>query len=66
MMSDAGIQLGQASISTGMPNQQQNSGDQSGSGSRGFSRSSESIENAPRIIGTTKITGGQGLVDTFA
>jgi flagellar hook-length control protein FliK len=68
MMSDAGIQLGQATINAGMPNQQQqNFGDQTGSSSRGFSRAGDTADSAaPRVIGTTRITGGQGLVDTFA
>jgi flagellar hook-length control protein FliK len=66
MMSEAGIQLGQATISTGMPNQQNRSGEQSGQNSRGFSQSNDSVDTTTRITGTTKITGGQGLVDTFA
>ncbi|MGZ3159969.1 MAG: flagellar hook-length control protein FliK, partial [Burkholderiaceae bacterium] len=66
MMSDAGIQLGQATISTGMPNQQNRSGEQSGQNSRGFGQANDSVESTTRITGTTKITGGQGLVDTFA
>ncbi|MGZ3240464.1 MAG: flagellar hook-length control protein FliK [Burkholderiaceae bacterium] len=66
MMSDAGIQLGQATISTGMPNQQNKSGDQSGQNARGFGQANDSVDATTRITGTTKITGGQGLVDTFA
>lgn len=66
MMSDAGIQLGQATISAGMPNQQNRSGEQSGQNSRGFGQANDSVDTTTRITGTTKITGGQGLVDTFA
>jgi flagellar hook-length control protein FliK len=68
MMSDAGIQLGQATISAGMPDQQNKSGEQSGSGqnSRGsFGQSNEAADAPARVIGTTKITSGQGLVDTY-
>jgi flagellar hook-length control protein FliK len=67
MMSDAGIQLGQATISMGMPQQQSGSGEQSSQGSRGgFSQNNDSIDTATRVTGTTKIVSGQGLVDTFA
>lgn len=66
MMSDAGIQLGQATISTGMPNQQNKPGEQSGQNGRGFGQNSDSGDSSIRITGTTKITTGQGLVDTFA
>jgi flagellar hook-length control protein FliK len=66
MMSDAGIQLGQATIGTGMPNQQNRSGESSGQNSRGFGQANDSADTTTRITGTTKITGGQGLVDTFA
>lgn len=66
MMSDAGIQLGQATIGTGMPNQQNRSGESSGKNSRGFGQANDSADTTIRITGTTKITGGQGLVDTFA
>jgi flagellar hook-length control protein FliK len=67
MMSDAGIQLGQATIGMSMPQQQNGSGDQSSPGSRGgFSQNNDSIDTATRVTGTTKIVSGQGLVDTFA
>jgi flagellar hook-length control protein FliK len=66
MMSDAGIQLGQATIGTGMPNQQNRSGESSGQNSRSFGQANDSIDTTTRITGTTKIIGGQGLVDTFA
>lgn len=67
MLGDAGIQLGQATISMSMPQQQNRSGDQSSQGSRGgFSQNNESTDTTTRITGTTKIISGQGLVDTFA
>lgn len=66
MMSDSGIQLGQATISAGMPNQQNRSGEQSSQNSRGsFGQSNDVVDAAPRVTSTAKIIGGQGLVDTF-
>jgi flagellar hook-length control protein FliK len=65
MMSEAGIQLGQATVSAGMPDQQNNSGERNGSSSRGNGETGDGTETTTRVIGTTKITGGQGLVDTF-
>lgn len=66
MMSDAGIQLGQATISAGMPDQQNKSAEQSSQNGRGFGQNNDSGDNPIRITGTTKITTGLGLVDTFA
>ncbi|MBG7618415.1 flagellar hook-length control protein FliK [Herbaspirillum sp. AP02] len=70
MMDQAGIQLGQATVNTGMPNQQQgNNGQQQGrassaSGSFGKEQDGELAVNATTT--TTATSSGAGLVDTFA
>lgn len=66
MLGDAGIQLGQANVSAGTPNNQHE-----GSGDRRSSswRTGETDESLDMAIPTSRgqqITGGQGLVDTFA
>ncbi|MDB5990543.1 MAG: fliK [Herbaspirillum sp.] len=77
MMDQAGIQLGQANVSTGMPNQNQqafnqpqsssnsgNRGGNSGNGSGGQNGADialSSVASAPAAGGSS----GQGLVDTF-
>ena len=69
MLDQAGIQLGQATVSTGTPNQQQNAGNQTpghtgrNTGSGTGNDSDIALTAAP----ATQITStGQGLVDTFA
>jgi flagellar hook-length control protein FliK len=69
MLGDAGIQLGQANVSAGTPNNQQGGfggGRQSpGRGSSGSG--ADDAGNAPVRMGRAQgITGGNGLVDTFA
>lgn len=68
MMSEAGIQLGQTTISAGMPHQHNKPGEQGGQGSRSAGQGADTADStAPRITGSSRITsGGQGLVDTFA
>ncbi|TWC65864.1 flagellar hook-length control protein FliK [Herbaspirillum sp. SJZ099] len=69
MMDQAGIQLGQATVNTGMPNQQQGANGQqarapSSSGSFGGQGEDGDIAAA---TGNAAVTGGGlGLVDTFA
>ena len=67
MMSDAGIQLGQASVGTGMPDQQQAPADQrarhAGSSAAQPLDTSDTVARPARI---QAISGGTGLVDTFA
>ncbi|MFJ3058406.1 flagellar hook-length control protein FliK [Herbaspirillum sp. NPDC087042] len=70
MMDQAGIQLGQATVNTGMPNQQQGANSQQqarGSSSSGGSGQDEEGDLAlAGVAGTTQATtSGLGLVDTF-
>ncbi|MEQ1667978.1 MAG: flagellar hook-length control protein FliK [Sulfuriferula sp.] len=65
MMSDAGIQLGQANVSAGDPRQQNNAQQDPASRQNtggNLSADTISLNNAPI---TTKITTGLGLVNTF-
>ena len=65
MMSEAGVQLGQATVNAGMPNQQNSAEQQFAGSSRGTSTNTTPDETTTRVI-TQPIKSGQGLVDTFA
>ncbi|OWY30923.1 flagellar hook-length control protein FliK [Herbaspirillum robiniae] len=68
MMEQAGIQLGQATVNTGMPNQQQNANGQQarGSSSRGTFGKDDEDDVAIAAAGAATVTqSGVGLVDTF-
>jgi len=66
MMDQAGIQLGQATVNSGNPNQQQGGNQQqarnSGPARFGADEADVNVAVVPRPVAT----GGQGLVDTFA
>lgn len=65
MLGDAGIQLGQANVSAGTPQQQGSYGEQQAS-SRGISQTSDrSLLSATTITNNTRIVK-EGLIDTFA
>lgn len=69
MLDQAGIQLGQATVSTGTPNQQQNAGNQTPgqTGRNTGAGSGNDSDIALTAAPATQITStGQGLVDTFA
>ena len=68
MMSDAGIQLGAATVSTGLPNHQQSApNEQPRQAMSRFDTAGGSVDLAARPMNTTTVTGGgQGMVDTFA
>jgi flagellar hook-length control protein FliK len=66
MLGEAGIQLGQANVSAGTPNNQQSGFGEQQQGSRGFDSRKESDDTPARVTRSQPITGGQGLVDTFA
>lgn len=70
MMDQAGIQLGQATVNTGTPNQQQSSNQQQARGASGSSGFSGGNDDAEIHVATVPVrpasSGGQGLVDTFA
>ncbi len=71
MMSDAGITLGNATVGTNLPNQQQSAqGEQASGQSRqnNFSRfggNDTAADNAAPVKITRPIHSGQGMVDTF-
>jgi flagellar hook-length control protein FliK len=68
MLSEAGIQLGQTNVSAGTPNNQQGAfGNQQQPSSRRTSTPAGDNADPPaRVIRSQAITGGQGLIDTFA
>jgi flagellar hook-length control protein FliK len=68
MLSEAGIQLGQANVSAGTPNNQQGEFGQRQHASRGNGAEVDDGADAPAgTVRSQAITGGgQGLVDTFA
>jgi flagellar hook-length control protein FliK len=72
MMSEAGIQLGTATVSAGLPNNGQNSPgeqpqqQQQRQGSGRFDTNNGQPEPAIRSVRGAAISSGQGLVDTFA
>ena len=63
MLGEAGVTLGQTSVSAGSPQQQGQSG-QTASGSR--QRPAGATETAAPLVGGSRTIGGNGLVDTFA
>ncbi len=66
MMNEAGVALGQASVSAGMPDSHDRPGEPAGSqGRRGAA--GQDGDQAPPVAGPApRIIAGQGLVDTFA
>jgi flagellar hook-length control protein FliK len=66
MLGEAGIQLGQSNVSAGTPNNQQNAFNQPQQSSRNSGSPSENSDMPAPATRTQVITGGQGLVDTFA
>lgn len=68
MLDQAGIQLGQATVNTGTPNQQQNANQQQGRGnsSAQFGAGVDDADINVAVVPRPVATGGQGLVDTFA
>jgi flagellar hook-length control protein FliK len=66
MLGDAGIQLGQANVSAGTPNQQNSFGSSSQQSSRHGSGKAEELGDAPvRVARVLPAQSGNGLVDTF-
>ncbi|MDB5777118.1 MAG: fliK [Herbaspirillum sp.] len=67
MLDQAGIQLGQASVSTGMPNQQQQAFNQQPQrqGGSGFGGSAGGDAAESTVTTAVAATSGEGLVDTF-
>ncbi|HEV7928709.1 MAG TPA: flagellar hook-length control protein FliK, partial [Nitrosospira sp.] len=67
MLGEAGIQLGEANVSAGTPNNQQGRFGDRQQASGGTGDTTDDGENAPvQTVRSQAITGGQGLVDTFA
>jgi flagellar hook-length control protein FliK len=68
MLGDAGIQLGQANVSAGTPNNQQGGFGEGQHASRGTGPKIDDDANAPvhTVRSQTIVSGGRGLVDTFA
>lgn len=65
MLNDAGIQLGESSVSAGNPNQQGNAFSDSRQGNR-HAGDSNILDASPVVSQITVTAGGNGLVDTFA
>lgn len=65
MMSDAGVQLGQTTVSAGMPDQHNQPGERQAQNGSGKSGNDAGVDIAAPTVRQT-IIGGQGLVDTFA
>jgi len=67
MLHDAGIQLGQSSVSAGTPNQQNGFDDSQSGGSGRRARVDNSLaETALHVTHVPTPLGGSGMVDTFA
>lgn len=66
MLGDAGIQLGQATVSTGTPNQNGAPGEQSQKTSRPLDPFGDTADTMVQVNRGRTISSGQGLVDTFA
>jgi flagellar hook-length control protein FliK len=67
MLGDAGIQLGQANVGSGMPNQQQASGESaSRSASRDGTPATVGRDAALPPVRAERLSSGRGMVDTFA
>jgi flagellar hook-length control protein FliK len=65
MMNDAGVQLGQASVSAGMPNRHDQPGERSASQGKSGTSDQGGNDSALPAGRVTQVTQGQGLVDTF-
>lgn len=66
MLADSGIQLGQTTVSTGMPNQNSGPGDQAAHSQRHFGRTELDADLSAPAARPVVTGGGHGLVDTFA
>ena len=70
MLGDAGVSLGQTSVSAGQPQQQQASDQRSGNankvGGATLNAAATTADNTSNGNSATRIIGGNGLVDTFA
>ncbi|MES2365358.1 MAG: flagellar hook-length control protein FliK [Pseudomonadota bacterium] len=66
MMGDAGIQLGQSTVSAGNPNQQDSQGGSSRHATSGMGNMNAPIDNAIQTGHVQIRTTGLGMVDTFA
>ncbi|EJN08282.1 flagellar hook-length control protein FliK [Herbaspirillum sp. YR522] len=66
MMEQAGIQLGQATVNTGMPNQQQGQGQQAARSSSGRAFGDDAEAEVLAVTTPVTASGGLGIVDTFA
>jgi flagellar hook-length control protein FliK len=65
MMGEAGVQLGQASVSAGMPDRHDQPGERFGSQGNGGPADKAGNDAQAAVTRVTPITQGQGLVDTF-
>jgi flagellar hook-length control protein FliK len=66
MLGDAGIQLGQANVGSGMPNQQQPGEPASRSAARDGTPATVGRDTALPPVRAERISSGRGMVDTFA
>ncbi|MFC7514204.1 flagellar hook-length control protein FliK [Herbaspirillum sp. GCM10030257] len=66
MLSEAGIQLGEANVSAGTPNNQQGAHSERSPSERQGEERADTGELPMQTISRTIVTGRQGLVDTFA
>jgi flagellar hook-length control protein FliK len=66
MLGDAGIQLGQATVNSGSPNQQGASDQQASHGTRRVEQADHRPDAPVRVGRVQPAASGQGLVDTFA
>ena len=66
MLGEAGIQLGQASVSAGTPDNQQGGFEQPQQTSRNAGVMDNGTDTPAQIVRSQSISAGQSLVDTFA
>jgi flagellar hook-length control protein FliK len=66
MLGDAGIQLGQATVNSGAPNQQGAADQQASHGTRHVEQADHRPDAPVRVGRVQPAASGQGLVDTFA
>jgi flagellar hook-length control protein FliK len=68
MLNEAGIQLGQSSVSAGMPNQNGFDEARQGGSSSGRAARSDTVDAAAHVshVATPRSGSGNGMVDTFA
>ncbi len=66
MLADTGIQLGQTTVSTGMPNQYSGAGDQAAQNQRHSSPAAVTADIPVPVTRPVVSSSGVGLVDTFA